>query len=139
VATAVSANRLRVDERRENGRGCAQGRNSDGGRGAEKQAQSRCRIDMQRFIGLVVSGHAMHDAMHAGMGGRARVARRVRIDRVLPPSGPHMYPAVAIHRCQRHCVLQEAIQCSCKAFLAEYSKPQVTAEVSWPALHALGA
>jgi hypothetical protein len=66
VATAVSANRLRVDERRETGRGCAQGRNSDGGRGAEKQAQSRCRIDMQRFIGLLVSGHAMHDACRHG-------------------------------------------------------------------------
>jgi hypothetical protein len=68
--------------------------------------------------------------MQAWAEGRARVARRVRIDRVLPPLGPQMRPAVAIHRCQRHCVLQEAIQCSCKAFLAEFSKPQVTSEVS---------
>jgi hypothetical protein len=65
--------------------------------------------------------------MHAGMG----VGPHVRIDRVLPPLGTQMCPAVAIHRCQRHYTLQGTIQCSCKASLAECSKPQATAEVSW--------
>jgi hypothetical protein len=88
VATAVSANRLRVDERRENGRGCAQSRNSDGGRGAEKQAQSRCRIDMQRFIGLLVSGHAMHDACRHGRKSSAAGPHRPGAPAVRSPDVP---------------------------------------------------